>query len=95
MRSHSGPAFALPDGVVQRRVHEEMVLLHVGSQQYYGLDPIGADIVTRLVTQPPEAALDALARDYDVERTVLDRDVAVLTTALLDAGLLDRVPRGH
>lgn len=82
------PAYAFAEDVVQRAVADEMVLLHTGTQQYYGLEHVGADIVTRLVTLPFHEAMAALARDYQVELAVLLEDVDVLVKDLLAAGLL-------
>lgn len=90
MSESGGPAFALPDGVSTRMVEGEMVLLNLRSEQYYGLDRVGADIVTRLTTVPFPEAMDALCRDYDVEDDVLRADVERLTGELLQEGLLER-----
>ena len=84
------PAYAFPEGVVQRNVGGEMVLLHLGRQQYFALDTVGADIVTRLTTTSVDDAMAALTRDYDVELSVLESDVRALVTDLLAAGLMRR-----
>jgi hypothetical protein len=77
--------------VLLREVDGEMVLLNLETESYFGLDPIGADIVTRVTELPVTAALRALTAVYAVESDVLRRDVDDLITSLLDAGLIERV----
>jgi len=86
------PSFAFPEGVLAREVEHEMVLLNLNSEQYYGLDRIGADMVTRLTREPEEEAIAALCRDYEVDDDVLRADVGRLVRDLVDAGLLERRP---
>ncbi len=74
-----------------REVDGQMVLLNLESEQYYGLNAVGADIVTRLTKEPFPAALAGLNRDYDVDPEVLRRDLDNLVEALLQAGLLQQV----
>lgn len=82
------PAYEVPATVLAREVDGQMVLLALHSEQYYGLDEVGAAILTRLLEQPYDQALDSLVADYDVPEQVLRGDVEVLVTRLLDAGLL-------
>jgi hypothetical protein len=83
------PAFAFPDGVVAREVDGEMVLLNLTSEQYFSLDKVGADIVTRLTRGPMDEAVAALCRDYEVDADVLKGDVDALVGELVEAGLLE------
>lgn len=86
------PSFAFPDGVLARAVEGEMVVLNLRTEQYYGLDAVGADIVTRLTQTPKDEAVAALCRDYEVDPRQLESDVERLIGELLDAGLLERTP---
>ncbi|MGY1812838.1 PqqD family protein [Blastococcus sp. SYSU D00820] len=90
MTAADAPSYAFPDGVLAREVDAEMVLLNLNDENYYGLDPVGASIVTRLTREPEEQAIAALAEDYDVELPVLRADVDRLVHELLQAGLLER-----
>jgi hypothetical protein len=90
METTDQPAYAVPAHVLYREVDGEMVLLNLDSEQYFGLDTVGADIVTRLVEQPLDKALTTLVADYEVDPAVLRRDVDDLLAALLDVGLLER-----
>lgn len=84
------PAFAFPEGVVAREVDGEMVLLNLRSEQYYSLDRVGADMVTRLTRASRDEAVAALRRDYEVDGDVLEQDLDQLVAELLEAGLLER-----
>lgn len=84
------PSFAFPETVLAREVSGEMVLLNLASEQYFGLDRVGADMVTRLTRQPQDEAVATLCRDYDVAPDVLRADVEQLIDRLVAAGLLVR-----
>lgn len=89
------PEFAFPEGVLAREVDGEMVLLNLRTEQYYGLDRVGADIVIRLTQGPKAAVLADLGGLYeDVSADQLRRDVDRLIEELVEAGLLDRTHAG-
>jgi hypothetical protein len=93
MNTTDRAAYAVPAQVLYREVDGEMVLLNLDSEQYFGLDTVGADIVTRLTERPWDEAMATLVEDYEVDPAVLRRDVADLVAALLEAGLLERTER--
>jgi hypothetical protein len=79
---------ASPD-VLYRTVGDEAVILHLGTELYLGLDPIGARIWTVLHDSPSiGAAFDLLRREYDVEPEVLRRDLMELIDELLAQSLV-------
>ena len=84
------PTFEIPSQVLYREVDGQMVLLNLETEQYYGLNEVGAHIVTCLTKQPFEQALSTLGDDLDVDASVLHRDVENLIGELLQAGLLKR-----
>ena len=84
------PAYAIAPSVLHREVDQQMVLLDIQSEKYFGLNDVGADMVRRLTSQPLDEALASLERDYEVDREVLRKDVDVLVDSLLAAGLLVR-----
>lgn len=86
-----GASLVIPARVLVRVVGGEMVLLNLESEQYFGLNRVGAQMVTRLTGQPWADALASLEADFDVDAAVLRRDVEDLTDSLVMAGLLDRV----
>lgn len=72
----------LPDG--------EVVLLHMPSEVYYGLDPVGARVWQLL---GEGAAVDAVVGElmakFEVGEERLRSDVTSLVSSLLDAGLVE------
>lgn len=95
MDETDAPSFAFPEGVLVRKVENEMVLLNLNTEQYYGLDTIGAEIVARLTRSPVDHVVETLCRDYEVSAPQLRTDIDHLVFELLDAGLLTRVsPHG-
>jgi len=72
----------------------ERVLLHLESGVYYGLNEVGSHIWEALTeTTTLQEVVNHLEGIYDVERSVLEDDVLDLVTDLLDAGLVDTIPR--
>ena len=90
MNADDAPSFAFPSGVLAREVGDEMVLLNLENEQYYGLDRVGADIITRLTRTSREEALAALCQDYEVDAAVLENDLERLVTELIAQGLLQK-----
>lgn len=84
------PSFAFAEGVLAREVSGEMVILDLKSEQYFGLDKVGADMVSRLTRLSRDAAVAELCRDYEVDASVLQADLERLVGKLLAAGLLVR-----
>jgi hypothetical protein len=80
---------AIPPEVMARQVGDETVILHLGSGNYFGLDPVGAR-VWQLLTEgkKPAEICDGMLSEYDVERADLERDVARLLQELVDHGLV-------
>jgi hypothetical protein len=81
---------AIPlDDVLFQEVGDEAVLLSLGREQYFGLDPVGTRIWkllgedTRLQT-----AFDQLRDLYDVEPSRLETDLLELVSRLATAGLV-------
>lgn len=85
------PSFEVPPEVLYREVDGQMVLLNLQTEQYFGLNEVGAQIVARLTAMPLQEALVALVDDFDVDDAVLRRDVEDLIGQLVTAGLLKRV----
>jgi hypothetical protein len=70
-----------------------MVLLNLQTEEYFGLDPVGTNIVTRLTEQSSESAIEDLLVDYQVDPQVLRTDIEELVEKLMGAGLLVRSER--
>ncbi len=79
-----------PDVLIQTLPEGEVVLLHMGSEVYFGLDPIGARMWEALVgTGDIEAVSTQLAEELEVEQGRLLSDLRQLIAELTEAGLLE------
>jgi hypothetical protein len=77
------------DAVLYQEVQDEVVLLNMANQQYYGLDDVGARMWKSLLESGSVAeATVHLCQTYEVEETVIRSDLEVLVRDLLAAGLL-------
>jgi hypothetical protein len=79
----------VPAEVLMRRLGDEAVLLHLGTETYFGLDEVGARFWQALVEKrSAEAAFEALRDLYDVDADDLQRDLTAFLNELVDHGLL-------
>lgn len=80
---------ALAPDVLYQPLPGEAILLHLGSEQYYGLDRTGARI-WELLAQDGDvpAAVAQMTREFDVSPAVIQTDMARLINELAAAQLL-------
>lgn len=79
----------VPEGVLISNLQDESVILNLESERYFGLDNVGTRILTVLTNSSSiEAAYESLLAEYDVDRTVLRRDLLALIESLLQQGLV-------
>jgi hypothetical protein len=80
---------AVAPDVMFRVVGDESVLLHLKSETYLGLDPVGTRMWT-LLTQSSsiQEAYDTLLREYDVDSRQLRSDLEDFLAKLLDNDLV-------
>ena len=77
------------DGVLVKELSGEAVLHDLSSETYFGLDRTAFRIWSALTTCPSvEAALEDLAREYEVEGPALAADVLRLLETLELKGLV-------
>ena len=95
MATPENRSYEIPSEVLYREVDGQMVLLNLDTEQYFGLNQVGAQIVTRVSEAPLGEALAALRNDFEVDPAVLQRDVEALLVQLVDAGLLRQVERAR
>jgi hypothetical protein len=80
------------DSVVFQSLQDEIVILNMENQEYYGLDNVGADAWQLLLEH---GNLSDVARRmqelYDVDEETARRDLGVLVDELLGAGLLRKL----
>lgn len=83
------------EDVLYQSVQDELVLLNLRNQQYYGLDSIGTRM-WHLLLQHKDAAVvaDRICEEYDAEKSQILRDVEVMIQELRAAGLLKETAEG-
>jgi hypothetical protein len=82
------------EGVVVTPLQGELVLLHLETSNYYGLDAVGARAWEVLVTQGGSIAdaCAAIALEFDAEPPRIEADLLALVAALQGAKLVRVVP---
>ena len=80
---------AVAPDVIFRTVGEESVLLHLKSETYLGLDPVGTRMWTLLSgSESIQDAYQALLREYDVDSLQLRRDLENFISKLIENDLI-------
>ena len=75
--------------VLAQELAGETVLLDLASESYFGLDAVGTRVWQLLNEGAGQKELiDTLLEEYEVEREVLEKDVAELLDRLSEAGLI-------
>lgn len=84
---------SVPDDVVVRDLSGEVVLLHLGTRTYFGLDAVGTRIWHLLEEHGGvEPIVPLLLAEFQVEERRLRHDLGNLVERLLAKGLLTPVP---
>ena len=87
----SGPQlrFEIGEDVLYQPVEDELVLLSMKSQQYYGLDSMGARMWHLLLEHGDvEVVIDRICDEFDANRTQVVHDVGLMVQDLCAAGLM-------
>lgn len=80
---------ALPEDVLFQEIENECVLLNMASEQYFGLDDVGARMWRLLVEHgDTQQVLTQLGLEYDADEPTLRHDLAAFIAKLQAAGLL-------
>ncbi len=79
----------IAEDVLRRTAGTETVILDLASEQFYGLDGVGARVFD-LLAQPRslDSVVEALLSEYAVERNVLASDVHTLVIELIERRLV-------
>jgi hypothetical protein len=81
---------SVPPDVLVQDLQGESVILNVESGRYFGLDEVGTRMWAVLTTAKSlQAACDALAGEYEVERERLERDLLALVEKLVEHQLVE------
>lgn len=83
-----------PSGeVLHQELEGETVLLDLKSERYFGLDETGTRVWTLLIElKRPEAVIERMIQEFEVDEDRLRADVADLLTRLMDGGLIEALP---
>ena len=83
----------VPELVLMRKVHDEMVLLDMASEQYFGLDAVGACVIDAIQGGADvDGAVVAVVDAFDAQEDRIRTDVLALVEELVAAGLLIVTP---
>lgn len=79
------------DAVLAETFEDSMVLYHTDTERYFSLNALGAEI-WRTLSQPssPEALVERIVSEYEVELEVAEKDVEDLLIDLEKADLVMR-----
>jgi hypothetical protein len=81
--------YQLADHVSLTEVDDEAVLLDLNSGAYYGLNHVGAMLMSYLQEQKtPEFACAAIAEQYQTPHITVTRDIELLLQQLLEQKLI-------
>jgi hypothetical protein len=77
-------------------LNDGLALLNVETGIYFGLDPVGASIWELLNEGMSLSGIaERLVQEYDVEREVLETDIAALVATLQEHGLVHTLNPRH
>ena len=83
-------SIAVPKGVLFQDLGEEVVLLEVGSGQYYGLNAVGARMWSLLQQgQSVSQVLSTLHEEYEASEEKLGADLKQFLNQLQSKGLIE------
>jgi hypothetical protein len=81
----------VPDQVLMRQVGDEMVMLDLARENYYGLDPVGARLMQIAESGATlEQISERLLEEFDAAREQVQGDVRRIAAQLIAAGLLEQ-----
>ena len=79
----------MEEDILVREIEDESVILNLNDESYYGLDDIGThfwNVVTSSASI--QSALEKLVDEYEVDESVLKKDLAKWLQTLLDKKML-------
>ena len=80
----------VPEDVMMRQVGDELVMLNLGAESYFGLNDVGARVMQ--LAQAGATLEDIIGQvhvEFDVTREQLEADIGKVVVDLLSAGLLE------
>ena len=84
-----GTFVRVPEQVLMRSLGDEMVMLHLDAESYYGLNEVGTRLMQLAETgETIEQITEQLFGEFEVGREQLEHDVRTVAADLIAAGLL-------
>ena len=84
-----GVCVCVPEHVLMRTLGDEMVMLNLDAESYYGLNEVGARLMQLAETGASlEKIIEQLFGEFEVGREQLEHDVRTVAAELIAAGLL-------
>jgi hypothetical protein len=73
-----------------RQVGEELVMLNLAKESYFGLNPVGARLMQLAETGATlEQIVERMLTEFEVRREQLEIDVRTVAAELIAAGLIE------
>ena len=83
----------VPEHVLMRQVGEELVMLNLSKESYYGLNDVGARLMQLAETGATLGQIvEQLLAEFEVGREQLEVDVKTIAADLMAEGLLEEGP---
>lgn len=83
-------SLVIKDGVLIQELSSESVLLDVDSEQYFGLDDVGTQMLMTLKQSPSiQVAFDRLLTQYEVDPEQLKQDLLSFIEQLVQHDLVE------
>lgn len=80
---------AISDDVLMQEVGDEVVLLDLASERYFGLDPVGTRILGLLPQCSDLAGVHrSLCEEFDASPAQIEHDLLALVRTLAESGLV-------
>lgn len=87
-----GLRVCVPERVLMRSLGNEMVMLDLDAESYYGLNEVGSRLMQLAEKGSTlERVAEQLFSEFEVDREQLERDVKAIAAELIEAGLLVEV----
>lgn len=82
-------SFEIGESVIFQKLNDEIVVLNLENQNYFGLDDVGAQMWESLLEHKSVPSIvQELSCRYAVDEVTLAKDLEALVVKLLDAGLI-------
>jgi hypothetical protein len=86
---HDQTLISRSESLLAALVREQIVMMDIGRDRFYGLDDIGSDVWHHLQTPRRfDVLVDALAAEYDADRPTIAEDMRKLLSEMTALGMV-------